>query len=278
MKLSICSYSFHHLLEAGKQDMFRYITDCKELGCTQLDPWMAHLAPIQDTCGEWRKVPYPHKAASYLTSDDIKYLAEVKKAAERAGLPFGCIAVDGGHMYEKDLAARNANRAIAYRWIDVCAVLGASQIRLDTGGTAEMPAHEFAVIVEGFRDVVARASARGVEVVMENHWGASQLPDNAVRVLAEVPGLGLLWDSYNWREDVRRIGREKTAKLARITHMKTFEFDGAGIEPNEDIPHAIEQLKKTGYNGTWGIESCPKDKDEYGAAKKTIALLRKLVG
>ena len=43
--ISICSYSFHRLLAAGKQDIFRYITDCKELGCTGLDAWNGFYFP-----------------------------------------------------------------------------------------------------------------------------------------------------------------------------------------------------------------------------------------
>ena len=35
------------VLKDGKQDIFRYIRDCKELGCTQLDPWNAHLADLK---------------------------------------------------------------------------------------------------------------------------------------------------------------------------------------------------------------------------------------
>ena len=30
MELAICSYSFHRALAAGKQDIFRYIADCRE--------------------------------------------------------------------------------------------------------------------------------------------------------------------------------------------------------------------------------------------------------
>src|SRR5437764_11451702 len=48
MQIGICSYSFHRLLAAGKQDVFRFITVCKELGCTQLDPWNAHLSAFKD--------------------------------------------------------------------------------------------------------------------------------------------------------------------------------------------------------------------------------------
>jgi len=47
MEVGICSYSYHRLLKAGQHDVFRYILDCKELGCTQLDPWNGHLAPLK---------------------------------------------------------------------------------------------------------------------------------------------------------------------------------------------------------------------------------------
>jgi sugar phosphate isomerase/epimerase len=279
MKLSICSYSFNKLLASGKQDIFKYITDCKELGCTQLDPWMAHLEPIQLACAEWRKVPFPTESRSFLTSDEIRYLSEVRRAAERVNLPFGCIAVDGGHMYDKDPAFRNSSRAIAYRWIDACAVLGATQIRLDTGGNKDGPMtdEEFRVIVEGYKDVVARAARFGVEVVLENHWGASRLPDQCVKVLDAVPGLGMLWDSYNFVPEFKMQGRVVCAKYAKITHLKTFRFDAAGEEINEDIPHAVKALKAVNYTGTWGLESCPADLDEYEGVKKAIALLRKYV-
>ena len=45
-RVGICSFSFHHMLAAGEQDMFGYIRTCKELGCTQLDPWNAHLTQL----------------------------------------------------------------------------------------------------------------------------------------------------------------------------------------------------------------------------------------
>src|SRR5437764_9782229 len=121
--IGICSYSFHRLLEAGKQDMFAYITDCKRLGCTQLDPWNEHFA-----------------------STDDAYIAKINEAAKRAELPFGLIAVDGGHIYEPTAEARDANRKNAYSWIEIARKLGARQIRLDAGGTAAMPADEFAIL------------------------------------------------------------------------------------------------------------------------------------
>src|SRR4051812_23092222 len=158
-QIGICSYSFHRLLEARKQDMFQYILDCKKLGCTQLDPWNEHFA-----------------------STDDAYIAKVKEAAKRSELPFGLLAVDGGHIFEPTSEARGANRKTAYRWIQIAQALSAGQIRLDAGGSAAIPAEEFDIIVEGFADLKSKCRDAGVELLMENHFGASVIPENVVRI------------------------------------------------------------------------------------------------
>src|ERR1051325_10413697 len=101
MDYGICSFSFHRLLAAGKQDIFRYITDCKELGCTQLDPWNAHLAEIQSGDSVIHAGHNPSES-TWLSAVDNDYIASVRAAADTAGLLFGCIAVDGAHIYEED--------------------------------------------------------------------------------------------------------------------------------------------------------------------------------
>ena len=275
MELSICSFSFHRLLEAGKQDIFKYITDCKELGCTQLDPWNAHLAGVEDAETVKKAGSDPEHAK--LPPRDEEYLSRVKVAADAAGLPFGCIAADGAHLYEETLEARQANRALAYRWLDIAHKLGASQLRIDCGGPPEMPDDVFAIIVEGYDDLISRARDKGIEILIENHWGPSPIPDQLIKILDAVDGLGLLFDTHNWAKGTQRVAWEMFAPYARSTHFKTFAFDAEGNETTVDIPRAVETLKSAGYSGCWGIESCPGDGDEYAAARKTIALLNRLV-
>jgi sugar phosphate isomerase/epimerase len=277
MEIGICSFSFHRLLAAGEQDIFRYITDCKELGCTQLDPWNAHLADIKKGDDVLHAGHNPHDS-THLSAADEDYIARVKEAADAAGLPFGCIAVDGAHIYDPKPESRAANRARAYRWLDVAHKLGAKQVRIDSGGTREMPDEEFAIIKEGYRDVIDRASALGVEVLVENHWGPTNVPENVLKLLNEIDGLGLLLDAHNFLPERRDDGRRMCAPYARALHIKTFEFDAEGNETSdEDVPAAVKYLLDAGYKGPWGVESVPKDGDEIGAARKTIALLRRLV-
>ena len=295
MEISICSFSFHRLLAAGKQDIFKYITDCKELGATQLEPWIAHFGTgrnwqpsletgadpedVWSVLGALMRQPPPvvRDDPAHASIQDADYLDRVKAAAVQAGLPFGGIAVDGAHIYEPTPEARQANRAFAYQWLDIAEKLGARQVRIDAGGPEEVPDDVFQIIVEGYQDLVARGREKGLEILMENHWGSSRIPENVVRIMEAVEGLGLLLDTGNWPAGMQEKGWRMCAKYARATHIKTFGFDAEGNELSADIPKAMNILMDAGYDGCWGIESCPKDGDEYEGARKTIALIRRVL-
>ncbi len=275
MELSICSYSFHRLLEAGQQDVFKYVSDCHALGCTQLDLWNGHLPSLLDY--EARSPSSFTLEHAQLSPAELDYIARIKATADHAGLPFGCLAVDGAHIYEPSPEARQAQQIKAYRWLNIAEQLSAQQIRIDSGGPPEMPDDVLDVIITGYNDLIPRAGEKGIEVVIENHWGASRIPENVVRILEAVPGLGLLFDTGNWPDEMRETGWTLCARYARATHLKTFAFDTEGDETTVDIPRAIRILQEVGYEGSWGIESCPRQGDEYEAAKKSIALVRRVL-
>jgi sugar phosphate isomerase/epimerase len=268
MELAICSYSFHRLLKAGQHDTLRYIADCRELGCTQLDPWNGHLAPV-----------LPREGVGPLTAEQETYLEQIEDVADQSGLPWGCLAVDGAHVYEPTEEARNTNRQRAYRWIDIAGKLGFEQIRIDAGGPEDMPPDVFKTIVAGYNDLIARAKPLGVQVIMENHFGPSLIPDNVVKLCSAIEGLGLLFDTSNWKAGLRDEGRRKCAMFASNTHGKTFKWDAAGNEISGAKPEeAIKILLDYGYKGVWGIESVPEDGDEQTGARRTVDFIRKHVG
>jgi sugar phosphate isomerase/epimerase len=141
-----------------------------------------------------------------------------------------------------------------------------------------MPDDVFGVIVKGYQDLVARGRDKGIDIVMENHWGPSAVPENVVRIIEAVDGLGLLFDTNNWAPGTQQKGWQMCARYAKAVHIKTFEFDEDGFDPTVDIPQAINILLEAGYDGPWGIESCPRDGDEYGGVRKTIALIKRVLG
>jgi hypothetical protein len=272
MDIGVCSYSFHRQLASGKQDIFGFITACRELGCTQLDPWNAHLALIK--LGDGVGAVPPDGALSAAETD---YLARVEAAADESGLPWGTLAVDGAHVYDADEAIRAANRLRAYRWLEVADRLGCEQVRIDAGGPEEMPDDVFSEIVAGYNDLIARGRDKGIEIITENHFGPSRIPANVERMVTEIEGLGFLYDTHNWKPELLDEGRQRTAKYATATHVKTFAWDEQGNETSGARPEeAIELLLGAGYAGAWGVESVPTDGDEMEGARKTIALIRRV--
>jgi sugar phosphate isomerase/epimerase len=273
LDFSVASWSFHRLLEAGKQDMFQYIVDCKDLGCTQLDPWNGHLASLVQEDKALKAGSNPLQPS--FSPESLAYVAEVKAAAGSAGMPFSCLAVDGAYVYEPTPELRQINRAAAYRWLDIARQLGASQMRVDSGGTADLPDDMFEIIVEGLQDIVQHGREFGVEVVIENHWGASNVPDNVIRMIKAVDGLGLLFDSGNFAPGTQEQGWTLCTPYARSVHIKTFAFDSDGNETTVDIPRLIRMLVEAGYKGCWGVESVPEEGDEIAVARMSLDLIRR---
>jgi sugar phosphate isomerase/epimerase len=275
MDFSIASYSFHRLLRDGKQDMFKYITDSKDLGCAYLDPWNGHLAPLVQESDAIKTNANPIQDT--FSDAGLAYAARVKAAVEAAGLPVSCLAIDGAHIYEPTPEARAINRSAAWRWLEIAQKLGAEQIRIDSGGDVALTEEQFDIVVEGLKDVVKRASDMGITVGIENHWGGSKRADNVVRMLKAVDGLTLLFDSCNFPKEEWDYSWDLCAPYARSVHIKAFEFDAAGNDPTVDIPRVVRILVEAGYKNCWGIESVPRDGDEYGAVKKTMALIQRSV-
>ena len=263
--ISIFSYSFHRTLAAGKQDIFKFITDCKALGVNNIELWSGHF---DDGSGQPKNYP----------PQDAAYIQKVKQAIADNGMSLGCIGADAAHVYDYDQAANKGNRERAYQWIDIAAELGSSQLRIDSGPRDNAWSDEaFAQVVSGYQALIARGREKNVQIIIENHWGPSHHPENVVRILEAVDGLGLLFDTNNWAEGKQELGWEMCAKYASALHIKTFSFDENGNDPSVDLHKALHLVRSAGYNGMWGIESTPKDGDEYTAVKKTIALLERIL-
>lgn len=280
MKLSICSFSFHRLLGEGKQNIFQYIETCRDLGCTHLQPWNAHFARsiTLDEILNLGHNPGKAEAPAWLEPPrDKGYLREIREAAEAAGLPFEMVAVDRAYIYDDDPAIAQDNRQRAYRWMEVAEQLGAMGMRVDAGGPQELSDEVFAVVAEGYRDLISRGRTKGIDIYIENHWGSSNVPENIVRYLDEIEGLKYLFDTNNWAKGRQADGWEHCASRADATHVKTFQVEEDGEEQTVDLKRPIQCLLQAGYSGVWGIESMLRNCGEVEGARRTISFIRRQV-
>jgi sugar phosphate isomerase/epimerase len=272
VRIGICSFALHRTFAAGKMDFAGYARACRDLGCTSLDPWNAHLVEGSGS-DALHAGGNPHAARLGLPSAAL--IARFRAEAAAVGLPFGCIAVDGAHLIAGDPAtdALHAERGLG--WIAVAKELGASSVRIDCGGGEDPDEAAFARIAAGYRPLIAAGRAAGVRVLIENHWGPSPHPGHLERILSDSPGLGLLFDTNNWRPGLQREGWDRCARHAEVVHVKTFVFDERGEETTVDLRPAFARLREARFAGIWAVESVPKDGDELGACAKTIALIRR---
>jgi sugar phosphate isomerase/epimerase len=271
MKLSICSFSFHRTVKAGEMDFAGYVEFCKEVGCTQLDPWNAHMTDVSPE--EAAKHRNPRLAG--LEPPKQERVEELRGIVGSAGVPMGLICTDGAHLWEPTEDKRADNRRRAYGWMEIAEQLGATAMRIDAGGPPDLTEEIFEFIVDSYNnDLIPRAEDKGIRVFMENHWGVSNNPDNVQRILDAVPKLNLLFDTNNWAEGRQQEGWRRFAARASEVHVKTFILDDTPKETTVDLEPCFAALQDAGFDGIWSVESCPKEETEISAARKTIELIR----
>lgn len=273
MRLGICSFSLHRTVAAGAMDFAGFVALNRRLGCTQLDPWCAHLEGGGDGANQLHAGRNPGLADLGLPPP--ARVPQLKAAA--AGMPWGCIAVDGAHIWEQDPAKRAHNRARASAWLKLAREFGATSVRIDAGGPEQPDAATWSAIVTGYRELVAEADGLGLELLIENHWGPSLIPANVVRLLGDVPGLGLLFDTNNWKPGLQREGWDTCARFARVVHVKAFRFRPDGEEADVDLPYAIRKVREQATREvSWCVESVPPEAgDEITAVERTLDIIRR---
>ena len=83
-------------------------------------------------------------------------------------------------------------------------------------GPEELTDEIFEIVVEGYNELIPKAKAAGVEILVENHWGPTKYAENTVRLLEEVDGLGLLFDTNNWAAGTQESAWQMCARYARL--------------------------------------------------------------
>jgi L-ribulose-5-phosphate 3-epimerase len=203
----------------------------------------------------------------------MRYLQELKGNAVNHGVKFVLIMVDGeGDMIATDKKER-MQAAIAHRkWIDIASFLGCHAIRCNLGGnrTADWKADKDLVsrAAESFSNLLEYAKGANLNVVLENHGGASSDPDVMVAVMKAVnnPNFGTLPDfgNVNPGDDHAAVLRKIVPYAKGISVKASWQPDGTHNKA-WDLEKMIAICQESGYHGFWGIES------SYGLARRKPA-------
>lgn len=253
MQISIASFSFHGALAEGTFDVFAYFEACR---------YRYHL----NTADIWNGL---------LGSDpevqlDPERLKKVCHAMNERDLVCVNYHADGCHPWEDDPEARQRHMQLAERHLEAGEKLGALTIRIDSGGRdEEWTEEQFEHIVAAYKKFAKRAENGGYKVGPETHWGATNFPNNMLKLAKAVdsPAFGILLhmgkETSHTPDEYDRL----LAPLAYHTHVDQKTTYNR-------IDKALSILLESGYQGVLGVEH-HTGKNELAEVEAQVALVRR---
>ncbi|HTM52122.1 MAG TPA: TIM barrel protein [Bryobacteraceae bacterium] len=189
------------------------------------------------------------------------YLNQLRKNGDAHGVRFVLIMVDGeGDMSAVDKKQR-IEAAVAHRkWVDIAHYLGCHAIRCNMGGPRQNWKSDGDLVsraAESFHHLLDYAKQAELNVIIENHGGASSDPDVVVKLMKAVddPNFGTLPDfgNINPGDDNAEVIRKIVPWAKGISVKASWAADG--MHPGWNLEKIIRICQDAGYHGFWGIES-----------------------
>jgi len=224
-----------------------------------------------------------------LASTDKSYVDQFIKNAADHKVKILLIMVDGaGSVGAESEDARKSAITQHKQWIDIAADMGCHSIRMNWAGhndntmkTAESINAHIERSAPVLRAICEHGDKKGLNVIIENHWGPSSYPDALIGLIKKVdhPRFGTLPDFGNFPDEVDKYDAvDRMMPYAKAVSAKCYDFDDAtGDETKLDYPRLITNVvDKHGYHGYIGIEYEGNRLSEFDGIKACKKLLDKL--
>lgn len=267
MRVSIISFSFMPMMQAGLVDVFGYLETCKyRFGLNGADIWNMMLYP--------RSAPGADPAASFQrmlsNPPDEAIAGQVKQALAEREMELACFACDMCHVWEDDPDRRALLNKNAEAHIALGEKMGAKVIRIDAGSSRGLSMdgspqemaftnEQFDYIVGTYKRYAQRAYDNGYLIGPENHWGPEDVPSEMVRLCEAVdsPAFGALLHLGRWRGDEAAKGDDMVAKWVMHAHVTP-------ALSVEETATQMAMLRDSGYEGYYSAELTSNSYHELG--------------
>lgn len=236
MKLSLCTWSYHRTLEAGKLDFEGLI----RLSASEL------------------KLNGVDIIADHLPKTDKKYLVGLKKMMTDLTLGVACLS-PGNNFGQADKKALDNEVEKIKKWVDCAYILGTPVLRIFSGWAAKADqAKLWPNVVEGIKRSAEYAKGSGITLCVEYHNGGGFLPTSVETfgLLKEVnsPYVQLNIDTGNYQDKDNYAAIEKSMPYARHVHLKFHDIDKSGAPQEFDYDRIFKVFKDSTYRGYYSVE------------------------
>ncbi|MCX6628883.1 MAG: TIM barrel protein [Candidatus Solibacter sp.] len=243
-------------------------------GVTHMDLFSGLLGDVTDD-SMYASVPLTVGAATRVTqefdpsSDSGKrWLEKMANKMKATGTTCQHISNNAPRdICELDADKRKAGVAVAKKWLDGAAMLGAKSMRVNSGGprlvpgamaTADYPkadelAKYLANCIESFKEMADYGGKVGVKVTLENHWGLTANPTNIRIIIDEVksPFCEASPDFCNWEHEYLMYhGLKALAPYAHtVVHAKYWNR-----WKDNDVRRSVKIMMDAGFEGVFALE------------------------
>jgi sugar phosphate isomerase/epimerase len=241
--VSLAQWSLHRMLQAGELSAEDFPTFTRErFGITGVE--------------------YVNSFFKNRSTDDA-WLSALDTRCKEAGVKSVLIMIDGeGALGDPDRSARSKAVENHYRWLHAAAALGCHGIRVNVPSKGT-PEQQRDLCATGLSDLLERADAMNLNVMIENHGGLSSNGGwlSSLIALVDHPRLGSLpdfgnfildWDTHEMYD--RYQGVDELLPYAKALSAKSHDFDESGNETHTDYGRMFELVRKHGYTGWIGVE------------------------
>jgi Xylose isomerase-like TIM barrel. len=257
LRISMLSYSFHGLVEAGMMDIFHFFESCRyRYGLDAADLWNGMF-----------------------TSTEDDFIDKVHSALEDRGLVIPNIAVDGAHIMHAGDDNPAELRAKQNRYLEIAKRLGVGFVRFDAGpymlnGRKEEDGwtnEEFDFIVKRYKELAQFAYDNGFKAGAEVHWGPERHWKHMEKLIKAVDhkGFGICLHFGGWAgtPEENLVAEEAAAQYIAHTHIPWDCCE----DPN--MPARLAVLRNAGYTGYYSIEQ-HSGQNEYNLVEAQLGKVK----
>ena len=257
-KISCTEYSLHRLIAKGDLDNLDFAP-------------FVHKTFDLDGVEYWNR-PF------FTQADDKKYIGEMRKRADDAGVKATVILIDGeGNLGDPDEKKRVDSIDHHKKWVVCAKQLGCHSIRVNARSEGSYEEQQ-KLAADGLRRLSEFAKPLKMGVIVENHGGLSSNGQwlSGVMKMVDMKNCGTLPDFGNFGDYDRYQGVRELMPFAKSVSAKAHDFDKEGNETQTDFYRMMKIVVDAGYHGYVGIEFEGGKIPEVEGVKRTKKLLERV--
>ena len=261
VRVSMLSYSFRGLMNAGMMDIFHFFETCKyRYGLDAADLWNGMITSTEDA-----------------------FVDKVYSALEDRQLCVPNIAVDGGQILMRtDDASPQDRNEMQNRYLQIAKRWGVGFVRFDAGPSMSgdrkpkdgWTNKEFDYLVKRYKEIAAFAYDNGFKAGAENHFGPATCWENMEKLIKAVdhPGFAICQHFGGWNGEYEdNLAAEKdAAKYIAHTHIPWDCCE----DPN--LAKRLSTLRDANYAGYYSIEQ-HSAQNEYNLVEVQLAKVKAVI-